>query len=99
MEIEVLQQGAVVNFVLQQCSKKEYNLFNAEYGYYRLIFFKPSCVHKYERGEGADLQKFHIAFDCAHGNQKGDLLRPASYNGHNELGLIRNTSLIVMTFA
>uniref|UniRef100_A0A1I7ZUB0 3-methyladenine DNA glycosidase n=1 Tax=Steinernema glaseri TaxID=37863 RepID=A0A1I7ZUB0_9BILA len=88
-----------VNFVLKKCSKNECKSFIMEYGNNRFLFNKPSCVYKYERGEGDNLQKFYIAFDCTHGNQKGDILRPASYSGQNDLGLIRNTSIMVVTFA
>uniref|UniRef100_A0A1I7ZY68 NB-ARC domain-containing protein n=1 Tax=Steinernema glaseri TaxID=37863 RepID=A0A1I7ZY68_9BILA len=64
-------------------------------------FIKPSCVYKYEEGEGDDLRRIYISFECANEEERrtGQKNRIASHRGHDDLSLMRATNQIRLFFA
>uniref|UniRef100_A0A1I7ZT19 Uncharacterized protein n=1 Tax=Steinernema glaseri TaxID=37863 RepID=A0A1I7ZT19_9BILA len=65
------------------------------------LFQKPSCVYKFEEGEGDERRRLYISFECAPRLQQRKWLqrRPASHSGRRKLDLIRGTTLLRMLFA
>uniref|UniRef100_A0A1I7ZGV3 FBA_2 domain-containing protein n=1 Tax=Steinernema glaseri TaxID=37863 RepID=A0A1I7ZGV3_9BILA len=54
-----------MNFALKLCSKEECDLIDKYYQHNHTLYYKPSCVYKYEEGEGDERRRIYISFDCS----------------------------------
>uniref|UniRef100_A0A1I7ZTB2 BACK domain-containing protein n=1 Tax=Steinernema glaseri TaxID=37863 RepID=A0A1I7ZTB2_9BILA len=87
-----------MNFALNLCSKEECDLIDKYYRHNHTLFFKPSCVYKYEEGEGDKRRRIYISFECSKDENANTIQRPASPNGHNELKFMRETGQLLVMF-
>uniref|UniRef100_A0A1I8AQQ6 NTF2 domain-containing protein n=1 Tax=Steinernema glaseri TaxID=37863 RepID=A0A1I8AQQ6_9BILA len=69
------------------------------YVHNRHVFRKPSCVFKYEEGEGEEERRLYISFDCGKERQPCEQWRRASHEGQKDLSLMRDTRLLFILFA
>uniref|UniRef100_A0A1I7ZQ38 F-box domain-containing protein n=1 Tax=Steinernema glaseri TaxID=37863 RepID=A0A1I7ZQ38_9BILA len=99
------KQSVGIENVLQICSKDECDLINKEYLHNHFVFSTPSCVYKYEEEEGVIRgPRLYISFECAHDFPSIENIpkrqnRPAIYDGHNDLRLMRDTRFFRILFA
>uniref|UniRef100_A0A1I7ZZ52 Uncharacterized protein n=1 Tax=Steinernema glaseri TaxID=37863 RepID=A0A1I7ZZ52_9BILA len=86
---------------LNGCSKEECDYIEKYYRHRVLQFRKPSCVYKYEEGEGDKRRRLYISFECANEEERktGQQNRPASHEGLNDLSLMRTTNSLHVLFA
>uniref|UniRef100_A0A1I7YXD6 ADF-H domain-containing protein n=1 Tax=Steinernema glaseri TaxID=37863 RepID=A0A1I7YXD6_9BILA len=88
--------------VLVVCSKEECDFIDKEYRHNHHTFPKPSCVYKYEEGEGAGVRRLYISFKCCEDQVTLTTTRPwrpANYDGHKDLRFMRGTSFLRVMFA
>uniref|UniRef100_A0A1I7ZHB8 Tub domain-containing protein n=1 Tax=Steinernema glaseri TaxID=37863 RepID=A0A1I7ZHB8_9BILA len=81
------------------CSKEECDFIDKYYRHRYALYYKPSCVYKYEEGEGDERRRIYISFDCSKEGDTSTGLRSASFSGHNELKLMRETDILYIFFA
>uniref|UniRef100_A0A1I7ZSH4 FBD domain-containing protein n=1 Tax=Steinernema glaseri TaxID=37863 RepID=A0A1I7ZSH4_9BILA len=92
-------------FLLQQtlkvCSREECDVIKKEYRHNYRRFHKPSCVYKFEEGEGSERRRLYISFECATARERRSARPklPASHKGLDDLGLMRATSWLEVLFA
>uniref|UniRef100_A0A1I7ZZB8 F-box domain-containing protein n=1 Tax=Steinernema glaseri TaxID=37863 RepID=A0A1I7ZZB8_9BILA len=86
---------------LKICSNEECDFIHKEYTQSSVIFVKPSCMYKYDEGEGDERRRLYISFECANEDErrigKRNLL--AGHNGHDDVGLMRATNLLCVLFS
>uniref|UniRef100_A0A1I8ACL5 F-box domain-containing protein n=1 Tax=Steinernema glaseri TaxID=37863 RepID=A0A1I8ACL5_9BILA len=90
--------------VLEFSSKKECDFIDKEYRHNHFYFAKPSCVYKFEEGEGGEKHRIYISFEIAVQVTKKFPTakrqhRPANFNGRRDLHLMRNTNDLHILFA
>uniref|UniRef100_A0A1I8AQJ1 TIR domain-containing protein n=1 Tax=Steinernema glaseri TaxID=37863 RepID=A0A1I8AQJ1_9BILA len=78
--------------VLTRCSKEECDFLDKYYRQHNYLFNTPSCVYKFEEGEGDDRQRLYISFDCKHGKNRTTERQYASHEGVDDFSLIRGTN-------
>uniref|UniRef100_A0A1I7YP97 F-box domain-containing protein n=1 Tax=Steinernema glaseri TaxID=37863 RepID=A0A1I7YP97_9BILA len=89
-----------LQMALEVCSKEECDSINKYYRYHHTQFAKPSCVYKYEEGEGEERRRLYISFDCAGYTERYRRCKlPASPSGNKDAGLMRSTDLLHVLFA
>uniref|UniRef100_A0A1I7ZZ41 F-box domain-containing protein n=1 Tax=Steinernema glaseri TaxID=37863 RepID=A0A1I7ZZ41_9BILA len=86
---------------LEVCSQEECDFINWEYCHNNERYTKPSCVYKFEEGEGEQRRRLYISFECKHEEEGNTEIRwgPASCSGRDNLGLMRATELLHVLFA
>uniref|UniRef100_A0A1I7XZB8 F-box domain-containing protein n=1 Tax=Steinernema glaseri TaxID=37863 RepID=A0A1I7XZB8_9BILA len=86
---------------LKVCSKEECDFLNKEYHHNHWMFFKPSCIYKYENArEGVGRRQIYVSFECASLEElRSDLQAPAGHTGHNDLGFLRRATRLRILFA
>uniref|UniRef100_A0A1I7YXB5 SEO_C domain-containing protein n=1 Tax=Steinernema glaseri TaxID=37863 RepID=A0A1I7YXB5_9BILA len=84
---------------MEVCSKEECDLIARNYFHNHIVFWKPSCVYKYEEGEGEEERRLYISFDCHKEGQMFEQCRRASHEGHKDLFLMRDTTSLYVMFA
>uniref|UniRef100_A0A1I7YQ65 F-box domain-containing protein n=1 Tax=Steinernema glaseri TaxID=37863 RepID=A0A1I7YQ65_9BILA len=86
--------------VLKASSKEECDFIDKEYRHNFYTFATPSCVYKYDEGDGAKQKRLYLSFDCDEEYYKSeDQWRPTSYDGRDDLSLIRFTFSFRILFA
>uniref|UniRef100_A0A1I7ZHX3 F-box domain-containing protein n=1 Tax=Steinernema glaseri TaxID=37863 RepID=A0A1I7ZHX3_9BILA len=90
-----------LNFALKVCSKEECDFIDKYHRRRFVTFDKPSCIYKYEEDDGDERRRIYISFECATESEQKDKKprRPASHNGHNDLGLMPATTYLRLLFA
>uniref|UniRef100_A0A1I8AMP3 FBA_2 domain-containing protein n=1 Tax=Steinernema glaseri TaxID=37863 RepID=A0A1I8AMP3_9BILA len=91
-----------IQSVLKVCSKEECDFIERNYQHVRNYcqpFYKPSCVYKYEEGEEEEKRRLYISFECGKEIQPCEKWRRASHEGHKDLSLMHNISLLHIMFA
>uniref|UniRef100_A0A1I7ZYL3 FBA_2 domain-containing protein n=1 Tax=Steinernema glaseri TaxID=37863 RepID=A0A1I7ZYL3_9BILA len=85
---------------LKVCSKEECDQINRDYHHNHTRFFKPSCVYKYEEGQGAERRRLYISFECAVEEERKTRRQnmPSSHRGHNDLSLMLTTTFLYVLF-
>uniref|UniRef100_A0A1I8A272 BPTI/Kunitz inhibitor domain-containing protein n=1 Tax=Steinernema glaseri TaxID=37863 RepID=A0A1I8A272_9BILA len=81
-----------------RCSKEECDFLDKYYWHHNFYFDEPSCVYKYEEGEGDDRRRLYISFDCDHGKKRTTGPRYASCEGVDNLSLLRGAKYIYVLF-
>uniref|UniRef100_A0A1I7ZSW6 TIR domain-containing protein n=1 Tax=Steinernema glaseri TaxID=37863 RepID=A0A1I7ZSW6_9BILA len=91
----------VVHRVLKVCSKEKCDAINKEYRHNYRRFHKPSCVYKFEEGEGSERRRLYISFECATLIEQitGRPKLSASHTGLDKLWRMRATTLLQVLFA
>uniref|UniRef100_A0A1I8AQI4 FBA_2 domain-containing protein n=1 Tax=Steinernema glaseri TaxID=37863 RepID=A0A1I8AQI4_9BILA len=93
------QRYMVLQCVLKVCSKEECDFINKEYQHNHFTFLKPSCVYKFEEGEEGNKRRLYVSFECTKKEEIRKPQFPANYQGHDDLSLLRKTSLVHVLFA
>uniref|UniRef100_A0A1I7YEP8 FBA_2 domain-containing protein n=1 Tax=Steinernema glaseri TaxID=37863 RepID=A0A1I7YEP8_9BILA len=79
---------------LKVCSKEECDFLKFRHNHFNFIM--PSCIYKYE--DPCEKGRLYVSFDCSE-VYPYKLNFPAGYYGHNDLGLLKSTSLMRILFA
>uniref|UniRef100_A0A1I7ZTB7 TIR domain-containing protein n=1 Tax=Steinernema glaseri TaxID=37863 RepID=A0A1I7ZTB7_9BILA len=88
----------LIQEVLEVCSKEECDFLEKYYQHNHTIYNTPSCVYKYEEGEGDERRRLYISFECASEDGQ-ERERPKSPNGYSDLNLMRDTCVLRVKFA
>uniref|UniRef100_A0A1I7Y4H0 F-box domain-containing protein n=1 Tax=Steinernema glaseri TaxID=37863 RepID=A0A1I7Y4H0_9BILA len=84
---------------LEICSKEECDFLDKYYRYRIMIFLRPSCVYKFEQGEGDQRRRLYISFECAKKVEPTTGRRlAASHSGCVAITSMRNTSFLHILF-
>uniref|UniRef100_A0A1I8AT34 F-box domain-containing protein n=1 Tax=Steinernema glaseri TaxID=37863 RepID=A0A1I8AT34_9BILA len=89
---------ATMEEALVQCTKEECDYIDNYYRHRQFLFHKPSCVYKYEEGEGDQRRRLYISFECADEDKRPAQL-PAGHRGINDLKLMREADFVSLLFA
>uniref|UniRef100_A0A1I8ABY0 RNAse_Pc domain-containing protein n=1 Tax=Steinernema glaseri TaxID=37863 RepID=A0A1I8ABY0_9BILA len=82
------------------CSKEECDFIDKYYRHRMMICLKPSCVYKFEEGEGDQRRRLYISFECAKkGERRSGRYVPVNHRGCNAIKSMRDTSLLHILFA
>uniref|UniRef100_A0A1I7ZJU6 FBA_2 domain-containing protein n=1 Tax=Steinernema glaseri TaxID=37863 RepID=A0A1I7ZJU6_9BILA len=78
---------------LTQCTEEECEYIGKYYRHRAVLFYKPSCVYKFEEGEGGKRRRLYISFECADEEERRTVKRnlPASHEGCNDLRYMHRT--------
>uniref|UniRef100_A0A1I8AD14 TIR domain-containing protein n=1 Tax=Steinernema glaseri TaxID=37863 RepID=A0A1I8AD14_9BILA len=77
--------------LLKVCPKEECDFIDKYYLHNHRTFTIPSCVYKYEEGEGVEQRRLHISFECGESSVPSHERRPANHEGQDALHLMRET--------
>uniref|UniRef100_A0A1I8AQV6 FBD domain-containing protein n=1 Tax=Steinernema glaseri TaxID=37863 RepID=A0A1I8AQV6_9BILA len=105
LEEFVLQRAAIkgrnvqtIQDVLKVCSKEECDFLDKYYRHHNYSFTTPSCVYKFEEGEGEERRRLYISFDCRNRTRTTGR-QYASREGIDDLSLMRGTRELHVLFA